>query len=79
MKVLGYVVLTIVVGLVLILAVGHLTMPPGYAEWQDKKQNMTAFCGNALSDSAPGSDRRQTRAMCDDFQARLEAERPRSR
>ena len=77
MKAFGIVVLVIVGGFLMIMMIGSATSPPGYSEWRDKKERLEAFCKNAMSDSALGAERRQTREMCDGFEARIESERPR--
>ena len=77
MKVVGFALLAIVGVFILIMVIGSATMPPGYSEWHDKKERMEAFCGKAMSDASLGAERRQTREMCDGFEARIEAERPR--
>ncbi len=45
---------------------------PSYA----KEAQANAMCDEAMSDAAPGSEKRMTRRVCDELKARIKSERP---
>lgn len=65
--------------LVVFLGFGALTMTPEKAAFYDKERAIKEACSNLTADSAPGTERRMTREMCNQMKAQLEAERARLR
>lgn len=65
--------------LVVFLGFGALTMTPEKAAFYDKERAIKEACSNLTADSAPGTERRMTREMCNQMKDQLEAERARLR
>lgn len=74
MKVLGYIVGGIVGLFILMMIIGSNVSPEKAALYQ-KEDRINETCDKMMSDSAPGSDRRMTRQVCDDMKARVQAEK----
>ncbi len=72
MKTFAKVIGALVALVVAFLIFGAITMTPEKAKAYEMKERADAFCKRALEDSAPGGERRQTRAICDRLQAEAE-------
>lgn len=62
-KILMFIVLAPVAGLILLMAIGAMLPPPSPEE--QKQAAVQRECDKMMSDAAPGPDRQMTRQMCE--------------
>lgn len=62
-------------GFIAIMVFGMLTMSPERSALYEQEQRIKTACGEMMSDSALGNERRMTRAICDQMKSELEAKK----